>query len=390
MQIMFVDDEPRILDGLRRMLRSMRDQWDTTFANNGAEVLGALAEKHFDVIVSDIRMPGMSGVELLENVRQQYPYVIRLALSGQAATQTVINSAKPTHQYLSKPCNAETLKSTLGRLKKLRELLSDEKLRGAITSVESLPSPASLHDELTAKLLSPDVSISSVRRTISNDIAMSAKILQLVSSGFFGAPRHVSDPAEAVAILGLEIIKPLVLSLGIFSQFDKSGFNVFSLENLHRHSFTVANCARKIAELEGMEKEDTDRAYIAGLLHDIGKLILAGHLGEKYDSILAQTNPLEAEKENLNATHAQVGAYLLGIWGLSDPVVDAVTYHHNPRDGSDADRLTPLMAVHVANALELEELLIDREYIDGLGLSGRMDIWKSACDEIIHMEKVNV
>ena len=174
--ILFVDDEPRVLAGIRRMLHSMRNEWDVSFANGGAEALEMLAQKPFSVIVSDMRMPGMTGVQLLEEVRSRYPKMVRIALSGQSSKKSILRSVGPIHQYLPKPCSADILRSTVARTCALRTLLTVDKLQGVISQLEVLPSLPSLYDELMRELQLPSPSLKVVGKIVSRDIGMSAKI----------------------------------------------------------------------------------------------------------------------------------------------------------------------------------------------------------------------
>lgn len=391
-RILFVDDEPKILDGLRRMLRSMRKEWDMSFANGGPAALEVLAGNPHDVIVSDIRMPQMTGVELLEEVRKRYPHMIRIALSGQASRETVLRSVGPTHQYLPKPCDADTLKATIGRLGLLRDLLSVPQLRGVISSMESLPSLPNLYATLTSQLDLPEPSIKAVAQTVSQDLGMSSKLLQLVSTGFFGPPRRVANPTEAASMLGLDILRPLVLTWGVFSQFDQNKIDHFSLDAVYLHGVEVAMASKRIAEMENADETTQQSVFLAGLLHDVGKVVFADQLSEEYQQILRENiathDFLEVERQVIGATHAQVGAYLLGIWGLPDAIINAVAYHHSPMDSSAQDGFNTLTAVHVANAIISTESprlpvvmpeSVDEVYLAKSGWSGRLADWREVC-----------
>lgn len=385
MRIIFVDDVSNILDALRRMLRPVCREWEMSFANGGAEAMECLDGKRYDVIVSDMRMPGMSGAELLENVRRKHPHMIRIALSGQADRETVLEAVGPTHQYLSKPCNLETLKAVLDRVISLRKLLGAEKLVELVSAMEFVPSLPRLYKELTDELLRPNASIESVARTIASDVGMSAKVLQLVSSGFFGQPKQVSGAGEAVEALGMDIIKPLTLSLNLFSPLDATEVEDFSMEALWRHSANVAFCAGQIAQSTGADSKTVNAACLAGMLHDVGKIIFADRFTDDYRSAmnLAEAegiDPLEAEAKTIGATHAGIGAYLLGIWAFPDPIVEAVAYHHFPSKGRKADGFAALTAVHVADAVEGAGP-VDMEYLAGLGLADRLDAWREICLE---------
>ena len=219
-RILFVDDEPKILEGLQRTLRSMRQEWEMQFAGSGQEALECLSKEPFDVVVSDMRMPGMDGAQLLKEVMRLYPQIARIILSGHSDQEIVLKSVRIAHQYLAKPCEAETLKSVVTRTCALRELLADDAVRRMVSNMDSIPSLPSLYAEIMEEIQSPNASIQRVGKIISKDMGMTTKILQLVNSAFFGLRRHVSSPSQAVSLLGLDTIRALVLSVHIFTHFD--------------------------------------------------------------------------------------------------------------------------------------------------------------------------
>lgn len=390
--ILFVDDEPMVLDGLRRMLRGMRGDWEMEFVASGHDALKLLAGRHFDVIVTDMRMPVMDGCQLLNHVKEFYPQVVRIVLSGQSDKDMVLRSVGPAHQFLSKPCDPEILKATITRVLSMRNLLHDEALIKVIAGIESLPSLPQLYSEVIHELNSAEGSLNKIGEIISKDSGMSAKILQMVNSAFFGLPRKVTSPVKAVQFLGLDTVKALVLSVKVFSMFSHSDLAQYSVDDLWRHSFGTALCARIIADEENWGQESRDEAFTAGLLHDIGKLILVDKFPEECLKVVSRINReihlCDAEREVFGITHAQVGAYLLGIWGLSETIINAVAFHHTPGACPEPppDALT---AVYAANIIESgrspEESKpgtgLDDEYLKRLGLSGRIRIWRSRCAE---------
>ncbi|HXG18067.1 MAG TPA: response regulator [Methylomirabilota bacterium] len=391
-RILFVDDEPNVLQGLQRMLRPLRDEWDMTFVNSGSEALACLSQTPFDVIVSDMRMPGMDGAQLLTEVMHRHPEVIRIVLSGQANREIVLKAVGPTHQYLAKPCDPESLKALVNQTSALRDLLTDATLKGLVTSMKSLPSLPSLFLEIVDVLKAPDVSIQQVARIIAKDVGMTAKVLQLVNSSFFGLRRRVDDLPRAISLLGFDTIKSLVLSLHVFSQCKQDALHTYALHTLWDHSFAAGACARLIARLEKQAPPVIDAAMTAGMLHDCGKLVLATNLPELYGQALtlAQNQNLpvwEAERITFGATHAEVGAYLLGIWGLPNTTVEALAFHHCPAHSS-GKTLSPLTAVHIANALVQEQqaaavksslAAVDFDYLTTLGLADRLPLWREQC-----------
>lgn len=386
-RILFVDDDPNVLQGLQRMLRSMRKEWSMEFATSGLEALEMLGESPFDVVVSDMRMPGMDGAQLLTEIKKSYPRVVRVVLSGQSDQEAILRSVGPAHQYLSKPCDPEVLKATVTRACALHDLLADETLKQLVSQMESLPSMPSLYHELMEELQSGDASMQRVGQIISKDIGMTAKILQLVNSAFFGLPRHVSSPTEAAIFLGIDIVKALVLSLHVFSQFDQSKLRPFSIDEIQRHSLATGALAKAIAEEQDAEPMIVDHTFMAGLLHDAGKLVLAANLPDQYEDVLVKVGDddvalHEAERQTFGVTHAEVGATLLGLWGLPDPIVEAVAYHHRP-NACVGSTFSPLTAIHVANVLEHESrnrngtgVELDLEYLERLNLADQLSVWR--------------
>ena len=393
-RILFVDDQPNVLEGMGRMLRDMRYQWDMRFAVGGPDALGVMAAEPFDLVVSDMRMPVMDGLQFLTEVRAKYPNVIRVILSGYADQLLIMRSVGVAHQYLSKPCDAEMLRSTLTRAIGLRTLMADESITRLVGQMDTLPSLPALYSEIVQELQSSDASIRRVGEIIAKDLGMTAKILQLVNSAFFGIRRRVSNPADAATYLGLETIQSLVLSFKAFSMFP-TPVRDNSLTTIWSHSLATAALAKRIAEGEHAGKSEADESFTAGLLHDLGRLLLANNLPKQYGDVIRHaavsgTAFSTAERAMLGTTHAEVGAYLLGLWGLPDPIIEAVALHHRPGDCTHKV-FTPLSAVHAADALgcELQAIqrdsvpaqCLDLDYIAATGKGERLGEWRAWCLE---------
>ncbi len=388
LNILFVDDEPNILEGLQRMLRSMRHDWKMSFVGSGNEALVYLKEHPMDVIVSDMKMPGLDGAGLLTEVRNQYPQTIRIILSGYSEKDMIMKSLGTTHQYLSKPCDAEILKATVTRVCNLRNLLTDERLRRLVSQMPTIPSLPTLYSDLLVELNKPEPSTRKVGEIVKKDMGMTVKILQIVNSAFFGLQRRISDTNEAVEFLGLDTISSLTLGLGVISQFESSTPSQLILNKLWKHSLAVGVLAQKLAKSENpLVAVD---AFTAGLLHDIGEVVLAVNLPEQFDEVQQlvkheNLSRLEAEQQVFETTHAEVGAYLLGLWGLPTQVVEAVAFHHTPND-YHTDIFTALTAVHAADAIDhlgnsdnskMQSPFYDEEYLKKLGLLEKFPVWQS-------------
>jgi HD-like signal output (HDOD) protein len=388
-QILFVDDEPFILEALQRSLYSMRDAWKMRFANGGAEALKLMAEHPADVVVSDMRMPEMNGAQLLNEVARLHPKTVRVILSGFSDLEMIMDCLSGTHQFLTKPCNADTLKDVVGRALDMDEWVNNDKLKAIVSRMGTLPSMPTLYFDILKELGSPQATIENVGITIAQDPGMTAKMLQLVNSAFFGLRRQLTDPAEAVSQLGLETIKSLVLGIHVFSEFESSEKDGLSVQNLWQHSLATAATARRIAQWERQENNIVEESFTAGLLHDVGRLVFISNLPAEYAAAMKrsrdeQTPLVEIEKEVFGASHAEVGGYLLGLWGLPISLVEAAVFHHAPRQ-CRGRQFGPLSMVHASNVLAHERaeglsstLLpqMDYNYLGQIGMWERAQVWR--------------
>jgi len=387
--LLFVDDDPRVLQVLQRQMQAMRDEWSMNFVGSAKLALEFMAANPVDVIVTDMSMPEMDGPELLTEVNLRHPNTVRIVLSGLADRETVLSLIGPAHQYLPKPCNTRELCNAITRAFALRELLCNERLKQLTTRIKGLPSLPSLYQQLTEEFDKEDASVERIGEIISHDIAMTAKILQLVNSPFFGLPQPIDNPADAVMYLGLTTVRSLTL-MQVFSNTVRPAIAGFSLDTLARHCWMTGMAARHVAEAERKNLKLCDQCFLAGLLHDVGQLILATSLPQEYTQVLqtakSRNIPItQAEFEHFGATHADVGAYLLGLWGLPNPIIEAVALHHTPSRCIERE-FSPVTAVHVADVLIHEQPgagtekpppVLYMEYLTRLGLAGRIETWRA-------------
>jgi HD-like signal output (HDOD) protein/CheY-like chemotaxis protein len=392
-KILFVDEEPQMLRALQRSFRKYREEWEPEFVENAAGAMEVLSSKSFDILITETRFKGMGGLELLEKVRERFPKIARIILSGYTDRDVILKSTGIAHQYLSKPCDDDDIKSAINKALMIRDLLKNDSLKSVVSKIDSLPSLPSLYMEIVSELRSDDPSIQKVGEIVARDLGMTAKILQLVNSSFFGLPQRVSTAETAVTLLGIDIVKAIALTSGAFSKFERAKFPGFSVDALWNHGLKTGGFSKVIAQNEKLERKIADAGFMAGLLHDIGKVLIAANFPEIFSQI-AETSKnrgmsfYKAELELMGATHAEVGAYLLGLWGLPENIVEAVAFHHNPQMSKDVS-ISPLTVIHAANGIEkgLERTLsaepstddLDLEYMEALGLSQRIPAWTEAC-----------
>jgi putative nucleotidyltransferase with HDIG domain len=280
----------------------------------------------------------------------------------------------------------------LYRVLAMQEVMSDQGLMRLLSQVESLPAMPQIYADLLTAVESESTSLEKIGAIIEQDMGMSATILKVVNSAFFGLPRHIEKPAQAVGLLGLDVIKSLVLSCQVFSYFDTKGIKGISFNLLWEHSVNTACLAKTVAEAEKEKPEQVDEAFIGGMLHDVGKLPLIALTTEKYKQVLKTVraeNRLvwDVELELLGTSHSKVGAYLMGLWGMSEEVINALAFHHKPSD-LRIQSFGTVSAVHVANVMEHELVVfhedyarpqIDLEHLAHIGKEDRLPVWREKC-----------
>lgn len=363
--ILFVDDEELVLKGLRRMLAPKRAEWDMDFASSGEAALKALANKDYHVIVADLLMPGMSGHALLKEVQRLYPTVKRIVLTGQPDREYDKETIFPAHQYLMKPCDFQTLTTIIEDILFVDGIGMDSKTRESLSRIETLPALPDLYLRITEELEKDEPSLEKVGELISRDLGLAAKLITLVNSPYYGYHRNITDVKYAVAYLGMDLIRTLVLTCQVFSLYDKRKIPGFSLQLLWEHSMRVSCLSKRIAMSAGRNGAEADHAFLAGLLHDIGKLVLASNFYGEYNEILAvvrreNRSIHEVERETFGISHAEAGAYLMGLWGVKPDIVKAIALHHSPASISVSS--TPLLEVYAGNIMDHVHTVIHPGY----------------------------
>jgi len=393
-RILFVDDETRILEGLQRMLRPQRQHWEMAFAPSGVTALKLLEERPFDVIVTDMRMPEMDGAALLTRVRDRFPGVVRMVLSGYTSLESALRAVPVAHQFLLKPCDPGLLRVTVDRACELKDLLGSELILCTVGAMRDLPTLPRTYAAIVQALADPDVELDRIARIVEQDVSIAARILQLVNSALFGLAQRISTVRTAVSYLGTDIIRNLVLSVEAFRAFDGvAAIDGYSIEGIHAHAYLTARIVSRLPT----EKSVKETAGAAALLHDVGRLVLMARLPKEFAGVAQlareQGRPLhDVEREVVGVTHAEIGAYLLGLWGLPLPIVEAAAYHHCPSQVPH-QVFDCLAAVHVADALaHAQDSMppstgfappsLDRQYLADLGVAEQIAGWESMAAEV--------
>jgi putative nucleotidyltransferase with HDIG domain len=367
-RVLLVDDEPMILRAMERVFRRERN-WHTVTCSGGLEALRALEAEPVDIIVSDLNMPGMDGITLLELVRDRHPEVARFVLSGHSNHADALRAAAVAHQFFAKPFNSDRLRQTIARVMTLRAAVSDPDARVQTAWMRHLPPLPKTFGAITMAVENRNASTRSIAALIERDVGLSTKVLQVVNGAYFGLGQRVTGVEKAVMLLGTNVIRALVLSQEMFQAFSGSGPGP-GAERLQQHSLRAAALARRIADNRG----EGDTAFTAALLHDVGRLVLTS-LEQKRKGQAAST-----------ADHADVGACLLALWGIPEDIVEAVDNHHRPARAPEASRrLTAL--VHVVDVLEKElagetpEIPLDEAFLQEMGMADKLEGWRQLAKE---------
>lgn len=402
LSVLFVDDDQNILNGIRRMMFKIKDH-EFHYAKSAREALELLKIESVNIIFSDLKMPGMDGFKLLNTIKDEYPHIVRIILSGHADMKTSLDSIKSAHRFIMKPCTRDDLMETIREAAPLSDFLSNEDIKKVVSRIVNLPALPDTYYKIQAEISKEDADMTKVGGYMARDAGLTANILKLVNSPFFGLPRKIDSVEEAVIYLGLDVIKGLVLSAYFFSKFEIDEHYGFSLDSFKQHSMAVANIAKDIAKSDGLDRKIQDQCFIAGILHDVGKIIIGYSHKDEFFRILKLTalseiNYREAEMNVINASHDKIGAYLLGLWGIERSVVSAVAHHHDPGLSASPEQFHVLAAVHAANCLKHQignprqnsrTEALDTGFLDRLGLSERLPEWRKIAEDYFELVQKN-
>ncbi len=391
-RILFVGADQTLGREFRALTSIVDGGWVVEFAQNGHEALTICERATYSAVIASVQLSDISGPGLLDELMPRFPACASILLSEFADTGSTLQCIGKGYHHLSTPCDAATLLRALDQTGTAQAWSPRPAAQRLVAQMRTVPSPPSLYFQVVEAIASPYVSVEQVGEIVSQDPAISGKLLQLANSAVFGLQLEVNQPTEAVAYIGLEMTKSLVLLAHSFATFDQLQFPGFSVESLWGHSVTTGRFSQMVAQVSNDQLALADQAFCAGLLHDLGKLLFAANSTEKYAQVLTlardrRLSLSEAETEFFGACHAEVGGCLLAIWGLPKGIVEAVALHHHP-SRLPGLAFSPLTAVHAANVLAHEASSeqplgcsekMDLDYLRRLGLEEQVFEWRRAC-----------
>ena len=396
--ILFVDDNENVISGIQRQLRPYRSQWQLFFAYSGAQALQIMAQQPIDLIVSDMMMPEMRGDELLEIVCERYPSTVRMILSGFADEEALKNGLEVAHQYLSKPCNPDILREAISQVFKIQACVNNPKIIAGVGDPNQLPRLPEIYQALNAAIANKNTNASDIADIFARDMVLSAKLLQLANSQYFGLNRIVSNLTDAINLIGLEKLKNLVLSVHLKASFHVDNPEIeYYLDYLWHDALRVAELARLVSLSENQLEDRPDQAYLGGLLHNIGLLIFMSRGGDKLNrfmyAIKNSDRPIaELETAIFGFTRSEGAAYILSLWKIPPRIIEAILLQNTPND-TDYDSINALTAVHVASCLlkpsmmsgcdRLFNMTLDTTYLQRINKLDRLPDWRHMADKLL-------
>lgn len=379
-RVLFVDDEPLVLRALGRMTNALRSECEASFCNSGEEALDLMGKQRFDVLVSDMRMPGMDGAAVLSQAERHFPATARIILSGYTHYEAALRALPVCHRFLSKPLRADDLRMVLLRTVALHQMLADPRMRELVGGAKDLPARPQVYFQLRSALANPATSTRHIARIVERDAGVTGRLLRAVNNAFFAPSQRITSAQQAVSHLGTEMLTGLVLSLECFGNFEDTLAECSLVPaSLERKAFLAASITGELLS-DQTQRQD---AFLGALLHDCGLLLAAA----RQPNLVAQAVQCgaaehislpQAERKFWGTSHAELGAYLLGLWGLPYPVVEGVARVH-AADGLVGPDVDVATAVHIAAALaeaamngDVSAVELDPELIARKNLQGRL------------------
>jgi putative nucleotidyltransferase with HDIG domain len=390
-RILFVDDEPSIR-GIYEMLQPfLGDDYSVTTAPGGEEALAIFHETPFDLVVSDLTMPRMTGIQLLTEISKTHPGTARIVVSGFADEVTAAKCLMVAHRYFTKPFNPTSLSEVIVSLCDARTFAANDRIRDYVGRIDAIPTLSKTYLELTKALRSHTVPLRDISAIIEQDLALTAKVLQTVNSVRFAPARRIQSVFDAVQMIGFEVVRALVLGIQVFEFCHKTARTEL-FQTVWSHSLRTAVRAKRLAAYEDLPYESQDETFLLGLLHDIGKVVLGASCPEEYQKLWVTHREdsgglVDAESRIFGADHGHVGAFLLRLWGLPEEIAQAVQMHHS-LGAVETTTFTPLLALHIAQELApgRKGASLANDLITNLGLESHIPMW----DMIVHKDTDHV
>ncbi len=356
--ILIVDDELQILKSFRRLF--LGREYDLICMQSGEAALEALADNPVHMIITDMQMPDMNGYELLSVVKEKYPGVFRIILSGNTDEQQILKAIHKgiANLYIMKPWNNKEIIRMLDQVFETETLLQDRKLLEEFNNLSELPTLKSSYQRII-EMTESDADLADITAAIELDQSIASKILRIANSAYFGV--KTGSVRQAVLFLGFNNIRNVIISTTFFDFMMIPPDSKRFAQSLQEHAFLTNKLMHMIYK-QHLHKEVPEQASAAGLLHNIGMLYMLGRFGGRFSTVIREciaqgTDLLAREREEFPVSHTEAGGFLLRWWEIPYPIVEAALYCFNPLSESIINSEL-VCAVHIARYFACELLHI--------------------------------
>lgn len=393
LKILFVDDEKKVLSSLKRLFYNKKEEWKMDFVLGGRDALKQVREIEYDIVISDMHMPGIDGAYLLEQIQTISPYTLRFILSGYSDIDLVKKTLKVTHKFFHKPCPKDKLEKIINRVVFLRKLLPDKSLREKINQIGVLPCNPLIYAMLVEALSKSD--LKRFQDTLYYDVCMFLNLFKIIMNSFFVEAKGIYSFFKLLHNIDLSIMETVFLSQEIFLNYSDFMFKDFSINEIWRHSRLVAYLSKAIAQSFYKDYKFIEDCFIAGLLHDVGILLMLLIFKERYLNFLKnnfyKSDFEKKEIDEFKCSHALLGAYLVGIWGANVNIVEAIAFHANP-SLIKKKKLSPLSIIHFAGIFAFKNLNplvgksdinVDFGHYENIVSYATLKMWKNICENFL-------
>jgi YesN/AraC family two-component response regulator len=375
--ILFVDDEQNILNALQRVFR--KSDHHIFVANSAWEGLKQLSKNKIDILVTDYKMPGMDGYALCKMVKEKYPHIVRIMLSGYSTDKIILKALfeGTIRLFLTKPWDDDFFRNYIDRLVRLDATLENPQLKAYIHNLSHFPGVPDIYNKLI-KAVDEEKHMKYIAEIIEEDPALSAKILQIINSGAYGL-QSVSIQ-RAILFLGVEALRDLSISCSIFRDLRFPNELKGLAELLWQHSQLCNNYLQRI--YQSVEKNKLpSRLTSIGLLANIGFFLFLQNFPTQFPQYLNQlknyhgTNYEEIDTSLFQITHSSIGSYLFHWWNMPYETVEIIVNHHSAASETGQEFI-------IANALALADVIAWKE----LGYLSKMKIINPLIDKLFTAE----
>ncbi len=354
--LLFVDDEQAIL---RALLRIFRDsEYQIHLASSGQEGLEILERNPVDLVISDMRMPVMNGQQFLSEVKERYPNVTRLILSGYSDEKETFQAvlAGTAKLYMLKPWDNDKLRATLEQIFHFKKTLENRNLLERIEKMEKLPTLPTLYHELCS-LMDKEADIKEIAAKIEQDQVIALRMLRMANSALYGI--QTNSVQQAISFLGLTVTKNVVLSCSVFNDMKSDKKLAGFVQSLWDHAVLSNRIMLELSKTLLRKKLKDDYSSV-GIVHDIGKIALLNQFGASYIEMIEEAEKnaktlMELEKDRYGFSHQEMGGYLLNWWNLPYSFVEAALFYHEPMQESIINR-EGLCLLHIADHYSWQSL----------------------------------